>query len=60
MRKVIVSHTLEVGHVRLLVEAGALEAERVNNVVDLNLSVVDIIGSLLSRSIGTGIYNISY
>jgi hypothetical protein len=48
-------HTLEVGKVALLVEGGALETERADDVVDLDLGVIEILSSLLSGSVGTDI-----
>jgi hypothetical protein len=47
--------TLEVGKVALLVEGGALETERADDVVDLDLCIIDFFFSLLSRSVGTDI-----
>lgn len=43
--------------VGLLVEGGVLEAERVDNVVDLDLSVVEVLSSLFSGSVGTSVCN---
>lgn len=48
-------HTLEVSKEALLVEGGALETERADDVVDLDLGVVDFFLSLLSGSVGTDI-----
>lgn len=47
--------TLEVGQVALLVEAGGLETERVDNVVDLDLGILNTLVGLLSGSVGTGV-----
>lgn len=47
--------TLKVGKVRLLVEGGGLEAESVDNVVDLNGTILDLLGGLLSGSVGTSV-----
>ena len=48
--------TLEVGKVALLVEVGALETERVNNVVDLDGLVLNtLVITALSRSVGTSV-----
>jgi hypothetical protein len=47
--------TLEVGEEALLVESGALETERVDDVVDLDDLVINILGSLLGGSVGTGV-----
>lgn len=49
------SRTLEVGQVALLVEAGGLETERVDDVVDLDLGILETLLGLLSGSIGTGV-----
>jgi hypothetical protein len=49
--------TLEVGEVALLVEAGGLETERVDDVVDLDLGILKTLLGLLSGSVGTGVYN---
>jgi hypothetical protein len=48
-------HTLEICEVRLLVELGALEAERVDDVVDLDGLVLDTLVSLLGGSVGANI-----
>jgi len=48
-------HTLEVSKVALLVEGGALETERADDVVDLDLGIIDLFFSLLSRSVGADI-----
>jgi hypothetical protein len=50
-----VSLTLEVGEVALLVEAGGLKTERVDNVVDLDFGILNALLGLLSGSIGTGV-----
>lgn len=47
--------TLEVGQVALLVEAGGLKTERVDNVVDLDIGILNTLVGLLSGSIGTGV-----
>jgi hypothetical protein len=47
--------TLEVGEVALLVESGALETERADDVVDLGDLVIKILGSLLGGSVGTNV-----
>lgn len=47
--------TLEVGQVTLLVERGALETERMGDVVDLDLGVVKLLSSVLGGSVGTDI-----
>lgn len=47
--------TLEVSEVALLVERGALETERVDNIVDLDSSVLNTLISLLSRSVSAGV-----
>jgi hypothetical protein len=47
-----------VGKIRLLVEGGGLETERVDNVVDLNGTVLKILLGLLSRGVGTGIWGV--
>ena len=47
--------TLEIGKVALLVKGGRLKAERVDNVVDLDLLVVEGLLGLLSGSVGTDI-----
>jgi hypothetical protein len=49
--------TLEVGKVGLLVELGALVAERVDDVVDLDGLVLDTLVGLLSRSVGTDVWS---
>jgi hypothetical protein len=51
----ILRHTLEVGKVALLVEGSGLEAERVNNVVDLDGGIINTLLGLLGRGVGTGI-----
>ena len=48
-------HTLEVGEVALLVERGALETERVDDIVDLGDLVIEILSSLLGGSVGTDV-----
>lgn len=48
-------HTLEVSKEALLVEGGALETERVDDVVDLDLRIIEIFFGLLSGSVGTDI-----
>lgn len=48
--------TLKVGQVALLVEAGGLKTERVNDVVDLDLGILKTLFGLLSGSVGTGVY----
>lgn len=48
-------HTLEVDQETLLVELGLLETERVDNVVDLDLGVLESLLSLLSGSVGTSV-----
>lgn len=50
-----VYHTLEVAQEGLLVEGSALETERSDNVVDLDLLVGQVVASLLSRSVGTNV-----
>lgn len=50
-----VLRTLEVGQVALLVELGGLETERVDDVVDLDLGVLNTLISLLGGSVGTGV-----
>lgn len=47
--------TLEVGEEALLVERGALETERVDDVVDLDGLVIKILGGLLGGSVGTSV-----
>jgi hypothetical protein len=47
--------TLEVGEEALLVERGALETERADDVVDLDNLVINILGSLLGGSVGTNV-----
>lgn len=47
--------TLEVSKVTLLVEAGALETERVNNVVDLDGGILESLIGLFGGSVGAGI-----
>ena len=50
-----VTLTLEVGQVALLVEAGLVQAERVDN-IDLGLKlVIGTLLGLLSGSVGTGV-----
>ena len=44
---------LEVGKVGLLVEAGGLKAERVNDVVDLRRALLEGLLLLFSRRVGT-------
>lgn len=41
--------------VRLLVERGGVQAERVNHVVDLNGTILNTLLNLLSRCVGTGV-----
>lgn len=41
--------------VRLLVKLGGLETERVDNVVDLDSSILNTFFGLLSGSVGTGV-----
>lgn len=48
-------HTLEVGEVALLVELGALETEGVDNVVDLDGSILELLLLLLSGGVGTNV-----
>lgn len=48
-------HTLKVGQEALLVELGALQTERGNNVVDLDLGVVEVLASFLGRGVGTDV-----
>lgn len=50
-----IHRTLEVGQVTLLVERGALETERSNDVVDLDLGVVKLLSTLLGGGVGTDI-----
>lgn len=52
--------TLEVGQVALLVEAGGLETERVDDVVDLDLGILNTLVGLLSGSVGTSVYKRMY
>ena len=47
--------TLKIGQVRGLVEAGGLETERVDDVVDLLGRVLDTLVGLLSRGVGTSV-----
>lgn len=47
--------TLNVGGVTLLVEAGGLETERVDNVVDNGDTVLKVLSGLLSRGVGSDI-----
>lgn len=42
--------------VGLLVERGGLETEGVDNIVDLDSSIIQILFGLFSRSVGTGVY----
>lgn len=53
-------HTLEISKVALLVERGALEAERVDNVVDLDGSVIKGLVGLLSGSVGASVCGAVY
>jgi hypothetical protein len=46
-------HTLEICEVALLVEAGSVQTERVDDIDDLLLRVLGTFFSLLSRSVGT-------
>lgn len=48
-------HTLELVHVALLVERNVLQAERVDDVVDSDLAVVQSLLGLLSGSVGTNV-----
>jgi len=48
--------TLQIGEVRLLVEAGALETEGVHHVVDFDISVLDTLLSLLGGSVSTRVW----
>lgn len=52
--------TLEVGQVALLVEAGGLETERVDDVVDLDLGILNALVGLLGGSVGTSVCNRMY
>lgn len=52
--------TLEVSQVALLVEAGGLETERVDDVVDLDLGILKTLVGLLSGSVGTSVYKRMY
>ncbi len=52
--------TLEVSQVTLLVEAGGLETERVDDVVDLDLGILKTLVGLLSGSVGTSVYKRMY
>lgn len=49
------ARTLKVRHVTLLIERGGLQAEGVDNVVDLLLGILNTLFGLLSRSVGTGV-----
>lgn len=42
--------------IRFLVELGRLETERVNDVVDLNLGILNALIGLLGRCVGASIY----
>ena len=44
------------GEVGLLVELGGLETEGVDNIVDLDSSILHLLFGLLSGSVGTGVY----
>ena len=44
------------GDVRLLVELGRLETERVDNVVDLGGTLLKVLSGLLGGSVGTGVW----
>lgn len=48
--------TLEMAKIRLLVELGGLKTERVDNVVDLDSSILNALLSLLSGSVGANVY----
>lgn len=48
-------HTLKVGKEGLLVELGALETERVDNVVDLDGTVLELLLGLLGGGVGTSV-----
>lgn len=48
--------SLKVGEVRLLVELGRLETERVDDVVDLDGTLLKSLLSLLGGSVGTGVW----
>lgn len=52
--------TLEVSQKGLLVEAGGLETERVNNVVDLDRLVFEGLLSLLGGGVGTDVWKESH
>jgi hypothetical protein len=47
--------TLEVRQVRLLIERGALEPERVDNIVDLDRCVLNALLSLLGGRVGANV-----
>ncbi len=47
--------TLDVGEVRLLVEAGGLESERVDNVVDSLAAILKFFAGFFGGGIGTDI-----
>jgi hypothetical protein len=49
-------HTLKMAEVSLLVKLGGLETERVDNVVDLDSSVLNTLLGLLGGSVGTSVY----
>ena len=42
--------------IRLLIERGGLETERVDHVVDLDGTILDTLIGFLSRCIGSGVY----
>jgi hypothetical protein len=48
--------TLQGSEVCLLVKLSRLETERVDNVVDLLLAILDTLLSLFGRCVGTGVY----
>jgi hypothetical protein len=48
-------HTLEVCEIALLVKAGSVQTERVDDIDDLLLAVLGTLLSLLGRSVGTSV-----
>jgi hypothetical protein len=48
--------TLEMAKIRLLIERGGLETERVDHVVDLDGTILDTLIGFFSRCIGSSVY----
>jgi hypothetical protein len=55
----IVIRTLEVNQIALLVKAGRLKTERVDDAVDLDGGILKLLLGLLSRGVGTSVYNMN-